>query len=152
MTTLDCGALMDDIVSFALQLGVFESVNKFEPTGNIGTYEAVVLFQGMGPARGASGLNATSVRVEFVLQIYSNMIAAPPDQIDPNIASATALVMEALTNNFSLGDTVREVDVLGEFGVPLSSKARYIQVSSALYRYMEITIPIIVDDVFGQVA
>lgn len=152
MSTLDCGALMDDIVSFALQLGVFESVNKHEPVGNIGTYVAAVLFQGMGPARGASGLDATSVRVEFVLQIYSNMIATPLDQIDPNIASATALVMNALSTNFSLGDTVREIDLLGEFGTPLSSKARYIQVSSALYRYMEITIPIIVDDVFQQVA
>lgn len=147
---LDCEALMNAIVSSALATGCFENVNMHEPEGNVGTYTAALWLQAITPARGGSGLNATSVRAEFTLRIYSNMIAAPKDEIDPQLASTTAAVLTALSGGFSIGDTVREVDLLGEFGKPLGAQAGYLNLSTALYRIMDLTIPVVVDDVFDQ--
>jgi len=151
-TTLDVNALTDAVVSYCLRLGVFESVNKHEAIGNIGTYTASVMLQNLGPARGASGLAATSVRVELLLRIYVSTVSQPQDDVDPNIASATAAVIAAFSGGFSFSDTVREIDLLGEFGTPLSAQAGYIRVGETLYRIMDVAIPIIVDDVFAQVA
>lgn len=149
---LDCGAIMDDVVSYALQLGVFESVNKFEPTGNIGTYTASVIVQDIVPARGASGLNATSVCVRLLLRIYVSTVAQPLDEVDPNIANAVSLLLNAFSGGFSFADSVREIDLLGQFGTPLSAKAAYVNLSGTLHRVMDIAIPVVVDDVWNQVA
>lgn len=148
--SLDCRALLNDVVDYTAQLGVFESVNMHEPISEVGTYTASVVVQDIVPARGASGLNATSVRVEFLLRIYVTTMQAPLDEVDPDIADATSQVLNAFSGGFSFGDTVRQVDLLGEFGTPLSAKAAYVNLSAVLYRVMDIVIPVIVDDVWDQ--
>jgi hypothetical protein len=150
--TFDIEPLMDYVASTAMASGYFTVVNKHEAVGNIGTYVASVWLQHIGPARGGSGLNATSLRVELTLRIYSAMITAPSDEIDPNMARAAMAVLTSFSGAFSIGDTVRDIDLLGEFGTPLSGKAGYLNLSTQVYRVMDITIPIIVDDVLSQAA
>lgn len=148
---LDCKTLMDEVVSYAMQLGVFSSVNKHEPVDNAGTYTASVIVNDIAPAPRASGLTATSARVEFLLRIYVSTITAQLDEVDPNIAEAVSLVLNAFSGGFSLGNTVREVDLLGAHGKPLAAKGAYVNLSGVLFRVMDITIPLVVDDVWSQV-
>lgn len=149
MASLDCDALMNSLVDHCLTLGVFESVNKHEPEGNAGNYLAALWVQSIDPVK-SSGLNTTSVRVAFTLRIYSNIVAKPADEIDPNLASAVSAVMAGLSADFTLAEQVREIDLLGQYGTGLSAKAGYLNLSTALYRVMDITVPCIVDDVFDQ--
>jgi hypothetical protein len=146
---LDCDALMNAIRDHCLTLGVFESVNMHEPEGNAGNYVAALWVQTVDPVK-SSGLATTSLRVAFTLRIYSNIVAKPADEIDPNLASAVSAVMEGLSADFTLAEQVREIDLLGQFGVGLSAKAGYLNLSGQLYRVMDITVPLIVDDVFDQ--
>lgn len=148
---LDCASLMNSIVDHCLTLGVFEAVNMHEPEGNAGNYMAALWVQSVDPVQ-SSGLDVTSVRVAFTLRIYSNLVAKPLDEIDPNLASAVSLVMEGLSADFTLAEQVREIDLLGQYGLGLSAKAGYLNLSGALYRVMDITVPVIVDDVFDQEA
>lgn len=149
MAALDCDALMNSIVDHCLTLGVFESVNKHEPEGNAGNYLAALWVQAIDPVK-SSGLNTTSVRVALTLRIYSNIVAKPADEIDPNLAGAVSSVMAGLSADFTLAEQVREIDLLGQYGTALSAKAGYLNLSTALYRVMDITVPCIVDDVFVQ--
>jgi hypothetical protein len=146
---LDCADIMDSIVSHCLTLGVFESVNKHEPEGNAGSYMAALWVQSVDPVQ-ASGLASTSVRLAFTLRIYSNIVAKPADEIDPNLAGAVSLVMEGLSADFTLSEQVRMIDLLGQYGPGLSAKAGYLNLSGQLYRVMDITVPCIVNDCFDQ--
>lgn len=146
---LDCAALMNSIVDHCLTLGVFESVNMHEPEGNPGNYVAALWVQTVDPVK-SSGLATTTVRVAFTLRIYSNIVAKPADEIDPNLAGAVSDVMEGMSADFTLGEQAREIDLLGQYGPGLSAKAGYLNLSGAVYRVMDITVPVIVDDVFDQ--
>jgi hypothetical protein len=42
------------------------------------------------------------------------------------------------------------VDLLGQFGTPLSAQAGYVNQDGRLFRIMTITLPLVVNDVWGQ--
>lgn len=151
--TLSVNPLMDALVDVCLTLGRFESVNKHEPKGNLsGGKIAAMWVQSIIPLKGEGGLDSTTVRAEFTLRIYGNMLQEPQDEIDPEISDAAELVMSTLSGDFNLGGLAREVDLLGAYGTPLSARAGYIVLSQKLYRVMDVTVPIIVDNVWTQVA
>jgi hypothetical protein len=58
--------------------------------------------------------------------------------------------MAAYSGDFTLGDVVQEVDLLGEVGVPLRAQAGYITINQTMYRCMDITLPLIVNDLWSQ--
>jgi hypothetical protein len=133
-------ALIDNLVSTALELGEFRSINFHEPKAAPGSGLRLALWaQSIEPIAGASGLASTSGYVVANARAYGNMLAKPEDDVDPRIMSA-------------LGGTIRNIDLLGEYGQKLSAQAGYITISSAMYRIMTLTIPCIVNDMWTQVA
>jgi hypothetical protein len=136
-----------------MRLGLFERVNTSEPKNAPGNgLTAAVWLQMVSPVAAASGLAATSARVEFMLRIYSNMLQEPQDAIDPEILSAVDVLMGAYSGDFDLGGTVRNVDLLGAHGVGLSAVAGYLSVDNKMFRVVDVTLPLIVNDVWEQVA
>lgn len=151
--TLSVNPLMNALVDACLTLGRFESVNKHEPKApHPGGYMAAMWVQSITPLKGEGGLESTTVRAEFTLRIYGNMLQEPQDEIDPEISDAAELVMSTLSGDFSLGGLAREVDLLGAYGTPLGARAGYIVLSGKLFRVMDVTVPVIVDNVWTQVA
>lgn len=149
--SLDVNNVMDRICNFALTLGVFETVNKHEAKNAPGNgYHAAVWIQGVSPIRG--GLASTSVRAEFTFRIYGNMLQEPQDEIDPDISYAAERLMSAIHSDFDMGSTARNVDLLGSEGTPLSARSGYISLSQKLYRVMDVTIPVLINDVWEQTA
>jgi hypothetical protein len=146
--------VIDRIVSFALTLGRFDSVNAHEPKSAPGHNITFALWaQAIRPAR-LSGLAATSLNVIFQGRIYVPFNQVPFDMIDPNVMAATTDLMGALSGDFDLGGVanVREIDLLGANGVTLSAQAGYVEIDRRMYRIMTLTIPIIINDAFTQVA
>jgi hypothetical protein len=136
-----------------MRLGLFERVNTSEPKNSPGNgLTAAVWLQMVSPVAAASGLAATSARVEFMLRIYSNMLQEPQDAIDPEILSAVDVLMGAYSGDFDLGGTVRNVDLLGAHGVGLSAVAGYLAVDNKMFRVVDLTLPLIVNNVWEQVA
>lgn len=148
---LDISTLLDQVVSHALSSGLFEAVNAHEPKSAPGSgVSAAVWVQAVDPITGGSGLASTSGRVELTLRIYTNMLAEPADAIDPAVVSAVDYLMSAYSGDFELGGNVKNIDLLGQFGRPLSARAGYLNQDSTLYRVMDITLPLIVNDLWSQ--
>lgn len=146
--------ILDRLVSHAKATrlfpgGVLTVEPKSAPRGGL---SCAFWAQAIAPAVGASGLDATTMRLEYVQRLYQNMILQPEDLIDPKMIDAAVLMMEAYSGDFELGGTAREIDLLGQFGTPLSAEAGYIPQDGKMFRCYTITIPVIVNDLLPQEA
>jgi hypothetical protein len=152
--SLDAAAVLDlftKVESHALKLALFERVNTHEPKNAPGKgLSAAIWVQRIGPAPTDSGLAATTARIELRVRIYSSMLQEPQDSIDPNILAAVVKLLEQYSEDFTLGGTIRNVDVLGQTGEPLGAQAGYINQDGKMMRVMDITLPLIVNDVWTQ--
>jgi hypothetical protein len=144
-------ALFDSMASHAAASGLFERVNMHEPKRAPKGLIAAIWVDSIGPAV-SSGLQSTTLRLVFNLRIYSDMIAEPQDAIDPALLSAAADLMEDYSGDFTLGGTIRAIDLLGMAGEPLSAQAGYVNADQRMLRVMTITVPLIVNDAWTQAA
>lgn len=151
--SLSIQSLFDSLQTQLLVLGVLDDVNTHEPKNAPGNgITGALWFQNVTPDKTGSGLNVTSARVEFMLRLYTNMLMKPEDAIDPNMVDATDTIMSRLSNHFTLDGLVKKVDLLGSTGTPLQAQAGYVESNGKLYRCIDITIPLIVNDVWTQEA
>ena len=74
--------------------------------------------------------------------------------IDPKVMAAVTDYMGSLSGDFLLGNVggVRNVDLLGQTGQALDAQAGYIEIDKTVFRVMTIQIPVIINDMFVQVA
>lgn len=148
-------ALFASVVDTAKQLGVFSRVNSHEPVTAPGL--AVSCSVWVEEIRGvtSSGLAATSGVVVLIGRVYRAFTGGSGldyDRIDPEVLTAAATLMGAYSGEFTLDGTVREIDLLGQFGTPLSALAGYVPYDGKQYRVMNVTIPVVINDMFIQEA
>lgn len=149
--SLNVTGILDGIVSHAMALGVFDRVQGHEPKNPPGHgLTMAVWVDRIGPQPGGSGLSVTTGRLEFIVRLYSNALQDPADAIDPNLLAAVDVLLAAYSGDFELGGTVRNIDLLGMQGTPLSGRAGYLTISSTMYRIFDITLPVIVNDLWSQ--
>lgn len=149
--SLNVNSIMDAVTSHALSTGLFEHVTQHEPKSAPGNgLSCAIWVNSITPA--SSGLGVTSARVELNVRVYLNMLSEPQDSIDPQVLDAVSKLMDAYAGDFELGGEARMIDLRGVGGVPMSASAGYINQDSTLYRAMVITLPIIVNDVWNEVA
>lgn len=145
--------LFDNLISHAQATGLFETVNGHEPKSGPGGGVHAAFWAGtIDPVPRASGLAVTSLRVEVLLRLQTNMLQQPYDAIDPNLIDATTTMLKAYSGDFQLDSSVMEVDLLGEYGAALGARFGYLNQDGTLYRAVVITIPVILDDVLTQEA
>jgi hypothetical protein len=145
-------ALFAAVTSHAAETGLFEQVTAHEPkSAPQGGLSCAIWVASIEPVL-SSGLDQTSGKVVFNVRVYSSMLAEPQDGIDPDILAAVCTLLAEYSGAFTLGGSVREVDLLGESGDSLSAKAGYLSHDSRLFRVMDIVLPVIINDLFGQVA
>lgn len=144
-------ALIDAAASHASASGHFERVQGHEPKSAPGNgLHCAVWVQDIGPVPLGSGLASTTARVVLMVRLYANMLREPQDGIDPALVGATDALLAAYSGDFDLGGNVRNVDLLGAHGEPLSAKAGYLNQDNRLYRVIDIVLPLIVNDVWDQ--
>lgn len=144
--------LVDKIVSHARALGVFRSVNFHEPKGQPGSgLRYGVWADIIQPVGAASGLSSTSGVVTVLGRIYGNALQKPEDDVDPRIMTAAVTLIGAYSGDFNFGATVRNVDLLGMYGRSLMAQAGYATIAQTTYRIMDITLPVVINDLWPQV-
>lgn len=151
--SLDITTIRAQLVSHALSLGVFGQVLGHEPVSAPGsglTY-AVWMSQ-ISPSPQNSGLSSTSARLVFNGRVYLPADTEPMDDVDVQLTGAVDLLIGAYTGDFQLGGNVRNLDVLGADGEALRAVYRYLQLDSTVYRTAHLSLPMIVNDVWSQVA
>lgn len=143
-------SLFDKIESHAMALGLFEQVNTHEPKSKPGNgLTCAIWIQQIRPVT-SSGLAATSGTVSLRARLYSNMLQQPYDMIDPNLTTAASTMLAAYSADLDLGGTTRAIDLIGTHGESLSAQAGYLEMDKRTYRVMDITIPVIVNDLWTQ--
>jgi hypothetical protein len=149
--SLGTSAIVAAVISHASSAGRFERVMTHEPKSAPGNGLSLAVWaQSLRPI--TSGLDSTSVRLELSVRMYTNMLREPQDTIDTVLLDAADVLMAAYTGDFTLDGLVREVDLLGEHGDPLSADAGYLEQDNKLYRVIVITLPLIVNDLWEQTA
>lgn len=149
--SLNLRDLLDKAQSHAAGTGYFERVGTHEPLNPPGYgLTAAVWIQRITPTR--SGLASTTVRVELGVRLYSPADTQDPDAIDPHLVDAADALMGAYSADFTLGDTVRQVDLLGEHGDPLDAQAGYLEQDDTVFRVITITLPLVISDLWSQEA
>lgn len=150
---LDVVGIMDQLISHALATGYFDSVNETkidEPTGG-GNITCGIWADDIVPIR-SSGLASVSVRVLFKVRIFSSTEASPESYVERVMIQAATALWAAYAGDFDLGGEARAVDLLGMHGVTLACNAHYMNLSGTIYRVMDLTVPVLVNDVFDQSA
>jgi hypothetical protein len=141
-------ALLDAVVSHAQDLGVFDRVNYHEPKNAPGRgLSCSVWVQSIQAVPAASGLAAVSGRVTLNIRLYTSMLAEPQDDIDKLLLSAATTLLGEYSGNFTLGGTVRDIDLM-----QLNAQAGYLQQDGKVFRVIVITLPIVINDIWGEVA
>jgi hypothetical protein len=146
--------VFDKIVSYAMATGRFATVNQHEPKSAPPNSPACSIWiQRIRPLR-TSGLAITSVVVTFQVRMYVSFVSQPYDMIDPKVTAATTDFMGALSGDFDFGTDadVRSVDLLGMSGQMLEAQAGYMEIDRRMFRVMTLTVPVLVNDAFQQVA
>lgn len=143
--------LFNGVVSVPMALGVFDQVNSHEPENPPG--KGVNCSVTLGPITPApSGLASTSLKITFLLRLYSSLEQRPLDPVDPELLVATAVLIGAYSGGFELtGFTnpgvVRDISLL-----EVSATPRYLIQDGKGFRVMEVTVPIEINDAFDQEA
>lgn len=153
MTGIDIDGIMNTVRSQALATGLFSNVNGHEPksapqVGNAITYAFWV--DTIDPVQ-SSGLTSASARLILTGRIYMSMFTEPADQIDPGIVNAASTLIALYCGDLDLGGSARSVDVFGIHGIAVGAKAGYVEHDKKLFRSMDITLPILINDVWDEV-
>lgn len=145
-------AIRSALTSIAKTLGVFDKVGDHEPKNSPGTGLSCVVFgASIEPLGAASGLRATSGRVEFRARIYGLADKQPLRGVDPDVFGAACDLIAAWSADFELGGLIRNLDLLGQHGAPLGAEPGYLEQDGTFYRVMDLTVPCIVNDFWDQV-
>lgn len=148
---LSVTAITASVQSHAQTLGLFETVTLHEPKAKPEAgLTCAIWADRIGPALGSSGLDSTTALVVMSVRLYTPMLQQPYDAIDSDMLAAIDALLGAYSGAFTLEAQVREVDLLGEFGTPLSAQAGYVNQDGRLFRIMTITLPLVVNDAWGQ--
>lgn len=150
--TLNISGLLDGVVSHAMASGHFEQVNGHEAANAPSHGLTAAVWTDSIQAIRSSGLASTTAVLVFNVRIYTSIQSEPADSIDPNMLTAVDDLCAAYIGDFTLGGLVRQVDIFGAHGQALLVRAGYIQQSGAVFRVMTITLPVIVNDLWEQVA
>lgn len=142
----------DRLVSHVMSTKRFNRVNTSENREVTKGLTAEVWFQRLSPIGEQSGLATVTVRLEYTVRIRSALPRGNSDQIDPQVLAAVDDLMNRYCNNFTLKGVVKEVDIFGANGEGLESNSGYIKIDDVDYRVVDITLPLIINDVWEEVA
>lgn len=91
-------------------------------------------------------LSGTIERHSVLIRIYRRIFEDTESNIELEMAALVSRVMSDLAGEFDLGATIRNVDLGGQHGAPLSARFGYVDVGGTMYRVGDISVGLIVDD------
>jgi hypothetical protein len=141
-------ALFEAIRSYAEQLGIFQATATHDPWNAPGNRLFCSIMLGpVRPVAVASGLASVSGQVTLLVRVWAGAEQKPLDNIDPEVLSAVCSLMGAFAGGFTLAGTVRDIDLFA-----MSAQPAFVDFEGKPFRTMEISLPILINDLFAEVA
>jgi hypothetical protein len=137
-------ALFAALESHALSLGIFRRVNLHEPENAPGDGLSCSIH--LGPIAGdgtISGQGSVSGTITFMVWIWNPMMQKPLDGVDPAVLTAVSTLLNAYSGDFTLGGSVRNIDLLHMRADPV-----YVEQEGKQFRVEQITLPIYINDLW----
>lgn len=148
---LSVASITASVQSHAQALGLFEVVTLHEPKAKPQSgITCAIWADQILPAAGTSGLDSTTALVVMSVRLYTPMLQEPYDGIDSDMLAAVDALLAAYSGAFTLEGQLQRIDLLGDFGTPLSAQAGYVNQDGRLFRIMTIRLPLVVNDLWGQ--
>ena len=152
--TIGYRGTIDALVSHALASGMFGSVNGHEPKSAPAANQitCAVWVQRFVPYPEGSALANVTGTLTVMVRLYAPSLAEPADAIDPDMMDAADVLMAAYAGHFTLGGNVRNIDLLGEASGSqgLTLNAGYLTQDSRQFRVLDITLPMVINDVWQE--
>ena len=124
------------------QSGLFADVQIGEPMSAPDTSDRAFAAILLGPRRVVETTLATSVEERSVIiRVYIAVRREPRQDIEFELDEIASDILSRLGGDFELGGDIRQVWVTGMVASPA-----YQQVGTVMYRLIDITVPMIVDD------
>jgi hypothetical protein len=150
--TVNLAGLLDALTSHVKTTVKAESVTQYEPeAAPAGKGLSVAVWVGsIRPVRGGSGLDSTTLRAEFVVRLYFPLGVRSQETADRALIGAVDDLGAVISGDFTLGNTVMNVDLLGQYGDGVGGTAGYSVVDGAEYRVFTLLVPLILSDMWPQ--
>ena len=91
-------------------------------------------------------LNGTIEVHTVTLRLYMDMLGDPTEDIEFGMAEVVSNISSDLLGEYDLGASIRNVDAAGMHGSPLRATWGYVDVGGKMFRIVDMSIPLIVDD------
>ena len=72
--------------------------------------------------------------------------------VEQSLALATSQISSDLIGEFDLGESIRNIDVAGQYGGGLTATWGYVTIAQTVFRSVDIVVPLVVDDSAAQAA
>lgn len=138
---------LEAIQSYAMASGYFgSSVTVGEPKQPVAetSLSAAIFMSSVAVA--SLTLTKTIELHVTTIRIYRDMLAEPTANIEFELAEAVGDISSDLLGDYDLGETIRNIDVGGQYGSAMNTTWGYVDLSGKMYRIADISLPLIVDD------
>lgn len=145
--------LLSDVASGVMSLGMFQEVLRHEPKSKPQHDMTFAFFvDSIKPSRLISGVDATAGMVTLMGRAYVSFLTKPEDDVDAQLLNGVSAIIDGLTGSFTLGHSVVAVDLIGMDSSGLSAQMGYTTVDSTVFRICDLTIPVLIDNLWTQAA
>lgn len=142
-------AIQKALASHVKALGRIERVQEFDPTNAPGKGITACLVAATGDPRPPTGLDRSALRLVWTVRFLMPP-GAPLGSVDPLLMGKAGNLITRLAADLTLGGLVRVIDLRGMSGTSVEWRFGWVTIDQTLYRLLDVTVPLIINDVFPE--
>ncbi len=152
MATIDISNVLARLTTYAEKTGIFSAVIVGNSPSSLPVSGLVCAISGVSltPSAQFSGLNTTSALLTCVMRIFKNKNADPIDLVDVDVFQAAVSLYEQLHTGITLSGDAIVTDILQIERDTMTAISGFVPGDNGFYQVMDLTIPIILGDVWAQ--
>lgn len=142
--------LLTKLGSYVKRTGRAKRVVLYDPMSQVPPGTISISIRSVRAFNQISALNKTGVCIVFSIVLYIDSKAEPKDGQELELMGVFDLLMQSFNEKFTLEGAVHSIDIFGRAGTPLGADFGRVEIDKVIYRVMDITLPLLVTNVWTQ--